>query len=104
MKRTVKSPILAGVLSMLLPGLGHFYIGQGGRGVFFLVLFFCIQSIAAMAAMSIGLRLGLDLVSLIPEFLHRYMSLMMALPTILLVGPVVLWASVDAYRKADRGE
>ena len=100
----MKSPILAGFLSMLFPGLGHFYIGQGGRGVFFLVLFICIQSIAAMLAMSIGLRFGLDLVSLIPEFLQRYLGILMALPTILLVGPVVLWASIDAYRKADRGE
>lgn len=100
----MKSPILAGLLSMLFPGLGHFYIGQGGRGAFFLVLAFCIQGIAAMLAMSIGLRFGLDLVSLIPEFLQRYMSILMALPTLLLVGPVVLWASVDAYRRADRGE
>ncbi|MFC1888837.1 hypothetical protein ACFL4G_03665 [Thermodesulfobacteriota bacterium] len=100
----MKSPILAAFLSMVLPGLGHFYIGQGGRGVFFIVLFFCIQCVTVVLAMSIGLRFGIDLVSFIPESLLRYMSLLMALPTMLLVSPVILWAAVDAYRKAARGE
>jgi phosphonate transport system permease protein len=49
---SVKSPALAAVLALLLPGLGHFHVGQWKRGLTLLI------SLPAQAALFWGVGLG----------------------------------------------
>jgi TM2 domain-containing membrane protein YozV len=60
--RGAKKPLLAAVLSFLLPGLGHFYLGRKMRGLLWLIvaiLLFCVfASILPTMAVTIGVVLA----------------------------------------------
>ena len=67
-----KSGVLAVILSLLIPGLGQFYVGQIGKGIMFLILsafaWGCIFTI-------IGAVIGIPLVLVLP-----------------------VWAAIDGYK------
>lgn len=69
-----KSGVLAVLLSLFIPGLGHFYLGSIGKGFTFLI----IQLVGGgLTASVVGVVLGVP---------------------ILIVNPI--WAAVDAYMAA----
>jgi TM2 domain-containing membrane protein YozV len=66
-----KSSVLAVILSLVIPGLGHFYLGSSGKGVMFLIL----------QALGVGLVCSVVLA-------------IVGIP-LLLINPI--WAAVDAH-------
>lgn len=92
-EKPARSPLLAGVLSGLLPGLGQFYNRQWAKGVGFLLLsFFIVTALASvydpLEAQRAALR-GKQ-----PSNLELLMTLAM-----LLLG-LAVWSIVDAVRHA----
>jgi len=77
------SPWVAALLSVLTPGLGHVYIGQAARGIFFFLLIMVADTLLISAmmgvlarfwmfAVSIGLLLGVWLFIMIDATLRAY--------------------------------
>src|SRR5262245_65423580 len=56
-ERRGPSPWLAALLSMLTPGLGHLYIGQAARGIFFFALIMVADTLLISAMMGVLARL-----------------------------------------------
>lgn len=79
-----RSPWLAGLLSLLMPGLGHLYIGRARQAV---VLFVLLVAVTAL--------LGLVRIGLLPRF-------WMAAAALALYLALVLYAIIDAVRQAWR--
>jgi len=50
-----KDPILAGILSFLLPGLGQIYVGDIGRGILITIIAFIIALLALLSNLLIYL-------------------------------------------------
>lgn len=69
-----KSAVLAVILSLVIPGVGHFYLGSIGKGFTFLI----IQLVGAgLTSTIVGAVIGVP---------------------ILIVCPI--WAAIDAYKVA----
>jgi len=69
-----KSGVLACILSLVIPGLGHFYLGSIGKGL----MFFILQILAVSLTMTLVLAIiGIPL---------------------WIINPI--WAAVDAYKAA----
>ncbi len=67
-----KNATLATILSLCIPGLGQFYVGQIGKGIMFLI----IQSVAVGLTLSVvGALIGIPL---------------------WIINPV--WSAIDAYK------
>jgi len=86
-----KNPVLAAVLSGLLPGLGQFYIRDWSKGVGFLVGILILDGVLGVSAEILKVFQGIQ-----PEnpggFLVRS----------LVVLGFALWSVVDAFRGAKR--
>jgi TM2 domain-containing membrane protein YozV len=68
----VKSPGLAAVLAFFCAGLGHFYVGDFGRGImFFMVLPFCIAATMVLSVLA-GQPLMLVLIWLVSAATYVY--------------------------------
>lgn len=69
-----KSPGLALLLSLILPGLGQFYAGDNGMGIMFLILILiCWGLNSSVVGLVIGIPLGII---------------------------ITIWAMISAYNKA----
>jgi TM2 domain-containing membrane protein YozV len=69
-----KSPVLAAILSLILPGLGQFYVNDIGKGIMFIILDL------------IGWGLNSSVVGLV-----------VGIPLLLVIG---IWSIVAAYNAA----
>ncbi len=78
-----RSPILAAILSSLLPGLGQFYQGDRAKGI-------------ALLCISVGIAWGIGMALFGPSMFRSLLSVIM-----LGVVYVVVWVSaiVDAYQQ-----
>lgn len=71
MQKEGKSAVLAVILSLIIPGLGHFYLGSIGKGFTFLIL----QLLGAgLTSTIIGAIIGIPILIIMP-----------------------IWAAIDAY-------
>jgi TM2 domain-containing membrane protein YozV len=81
---STRSPLLAAILSLLVPGLGQLYNGERAKGVAIL----CIDA---------GIGVGIGLSSVGPEGFRSWLSV--ALLTLVYLG-VWIPAGIDAYQYA----
>ncbi len=86
-ERREPSPWVAGLLTVLTPGLGHLYIGQPRRGLLFFVLVMIADTLLMFAMMGVLARFWMFAVSLV---------LLLGLWLFILID-----ATVRAYRMAD---
>ena len=92
-KKRSRSPVTAGILSLLVPGLGQMYVGRGDRGAAILVAGIVIGTLA-----------------LIWQTLYAaYASNLMAYPyplyrisLVVYAAVFWIWQIVDAYRLAEQ--
>lgn len=74
MQREGKSALVAAILSLIIPGVGHFYLGVIGKGLMFLIL----QIVgASLTASVVGAIVGIPMLIIMP-----------------------IWAAIDAYLAA----
>lgn len=92
-QKSEKSPLLAGILSGLLPGLGQFYNRQWGKGIGSLVVFFLLASALASSYDPQELQRA-AIKGKQPGNIEILMSL-----ALFLLG-LVVWSIVDAFRTA----
>ncbi|HKW86090.1 MAG TPA: hypothetical protein VJM82_03385 [Nitrospiraceae bacterium] len=90
-----KNPVIAGVLSGIIPGMGQFYCRQWGKGTGFLV-----GAIAADAAFGVSA----EFLKLLQSFGSdvRVENLGSFLVGSLLFLAIAIWSVVDAVRTAKR--
>ena len=92
-----RSPLLAGILSFLVPGLGQIVAGRGQRGA---AILFAAIVIGNLNAIWLSLH---GLTSPGPNALWTY-TLPRILHDLLAVWAVVffIWQAIDAYQQANR--
>jgi hypothetical protein len=88
------NPWLAGLLSLLFPGLGHFYLGKRSLGAAFMLAFIIIGNLNAIwLSIYAGAQTDLSFYSdTFPRLLHDIFAV---------YGIIFwIWQAIDAYRLA----
>ena len=94
-----KSPALAGVLSLFIPGIGQIYAGKSGRGAAILIAVIVVGNLTTIWLSLYGLTapvVGAPWLSEAPRILHDLLGF---------YGLVFwIWQVFDAYRQVKRSD
>jgi phosphonate transport system permease protein len=97
-KPSLTSPIVAGLISLIVPGLGHFLARYYQRGLLLLASFVTIIGLLAWR-ITVVARFDVELVA-IAKKAFDLQPLTMALSILVII--LYLWIAIDAYLKAHR--